>query len=300
MEDLILEQLKAIAGEENVFEKEPLKKHTTFKIGGPAKYFVEISDQSQIAKIIKLSKEKNIEYFILGNGSNMLVSDDGYAGILVHIADKFADIIVEGKTIVAKAGAKLGRIGKLALENELTGFEFASGIPGSVGGAVMMNAGAYGGEIKDILVSATVMDRDGNIKVLSNEELHFSYRSSIVEELKYIVLEATFKLDKGDKNVISETMKDLSFKRKDKQPLEYPSAGSTFKRPEGYFAAKLIDDAGLRGYSVNSAMVSQKHAGFVINTGDATCEDVIKLTEHVKNEVFSRFGVKLELEVKLL
>lgn len=279
---------------------EPMSRHTTFKIGGPAKYFAKPCCEAEIVKIIEVCKLYDVEYFVCGNGSNLLVSDDGFDGLIICISNDMSDITIDGDIIVAKAGAKLSSVGRIALDNCLTGFEFASGIPGCVGGAVYMNAGAYGGEIKDCIVSARVMDKNGNIRTLNNEELGLSYRHSTVMEEELIVIEATFKLSKGEQENILSRMKELSESRRTKQPLEYPSAGSTFKRPVGYFAGKLIEDAGLKGYSVGDIEVSKKHSGFVINKGSGTAKDFIKLTDDVKEKVLKEFGVLLELEVKLL
>lgn len=302
--DNILNSIKEIVGERNVKVNEPMKLHTTFKIGGPADYYVKPTDVIQLRKLTELFNNNSIPYYVIGNGSNLLVSDDGYRGAIIRIYDKFTgyEVLPESdaeRTLVSvRAGMSLIKLGRELSELGLTGFEFASGIPGSIGGAVVMNAGAYGGEIKDVLVSAKVMDRDGNISELSKEELKLGYRTSIMDEKELIVVEVTLALKHGDKEQIKKTMVELSRRRIDKQPLEYPSAGSTFKRPEGYFAGKLIEDAGLKGLAVGGAKVSDKHAGFVINTGKATAADVIELTDKVAKAVYEKFNVKLNLEVR--
>lgn len=296
----LIEQLVDISGKQNVLQNEPMKRHTTFRIGGPCDIFVKPRSIEEIRQIIKVVKENNVPYYVVGNGSNLLVSDDGYRGVIINLFNNFSDIIVEGNTITASAGALLGKIGYTALKNSLTGFEFATGIPGTLGGAVVMNAGAYGGEMKDVLSEVTVLTKEGEILTLKADELELGYRTSIIAKKDYIVLEGKIQLKPGESDKIKEVIDDLAFRRRDKQPLEYPSAGSTFKRPKDNFAGKLIMDAGLRGYTLGGAMVSDKHCGFVINKGDATCEDVIKLTDHVKEEVKNQFGIELELEVKKL
>ena len=296
----LIEQLIDISGEQNVLQNEPMKRHTTFRIGGPCDIFVKPRSIEEIRQIIEVVKENKVPYYVVGNGSNLLVSDDGYRGVIINLFNNFSDITVEGNTITASAGALLGKIGYTALKNSLTGFEFATGIPGTLGGAVVMNAGAYGGEMKDVLSEVTVLTREGELLTLKADELELGYRTSIIAKKDYIVLEAKIQLKPGEPDKIKAVIDDLAFRRRDKQPLEYPSAGSTFKRPKDNFAGKLIMDAGLRGYTLGGAMVSDKHCGFVINKGDATCEDVIKLTDHVKEEVKNQFGIELELEVKKL
>ena len=265
MSDLdILNSIREITGEKNASADEVMSAHTTFRVGGPADYFASPSDVDQVAGLIELCRKCEIPYFVLGNGSNLLVSDVGYRGMIINIMDNMNGITVDGDVITAQAGAKLVRVSRLARDNSLTGLEFASGIPGTIGGAVYMNAGAYGGEMKDVVTSVKVMDADGHIYDMSSDELDFSYRHSAVEAEGLIVLEVTMKLAAGVQQDIDDRMKELSDSRRTKQPLEYPSAGSTFKRPEGYFAGKLIMDAGLRGYSVGGAQVSEKHCGFVV------------------------------------
>lgn len=296
----LIEQLVDISGEQNVIQNEPMKRHTTFRIGGPCDIFIKPGSIEEIRQIIEVVKENKVPYYVVGNGSNLLVSDDGYRGVIINLFNNFSDITVEGNTITASAGALLGKIGYTALKNSLTGFEFATGIPGTLGGAVVMNAGAYGGEMKDVLSEVTVLTKEGELLTLKADELELGYRTSIIAKKDYIVLEGKIQLKPGEPDKIKAVIDDLAFRRRDKQPLEYPSAGSTFKRPKDNFAGKLIMDAGLRGYTLGGAMVSDKHCGFVINKGDATCEDVIKLTDHVKEEVKNQFGIELELEVKKL
>ncbi|MBU5470009.1 UDP-N-acetylmuramate dehydrogenase [Falcatimonas sp. MSJ-15] len=296
----LIEQLVDISGEQNVLQNEPMKRHTTFRIGGPCDIFIKPGSIEEIRQIIEVVKENKVPYYVVGNGSNLLVSDDGYRGVIINLFNNFSDITVEGNTITASAGALLGKIGYTALKNSLTGFEFATGIPGTLGGAVVMNAGAYGGEMKDVLSEVTVLTKEGELLTLKADELELGYRTSIIAKKDYIVLEGKIQLKPGEPDKIKAVIDDLAFRRRDKQPLEYPSAGSTFKRPKDNFAGKLIMDAGLRGYTSGGAMVSDKHCGFVINKGDATCEDVIKLTDHVKEEVKNQFGIELELEVKKL
>lgn len=279
---------------------EPMSKHTTFRVGGPADYFVTPKSVEDVQKTVALCKNHDMPYYILGNGSNLLVGDKGYRGVVIQIYKEMNHIQVDGDVLKAQAGALLSKVGAVALEMGLAGFEFGAGIPGTVGGAVVMNAGAYGGEMKDVLKSATVLTEEGTVLVLSNEELELGYRTSIVAKKGYIVLEAEYQLKHGDSDAIRERMNELKVQRTTKQPLEYPSAGSTFKRPEGYFAGKLIQDAGLRGFRVGDAQVSEKHCGFVINLGNATAADIDELIRQVAEKVQSTFGVTLEPEVKRL
>lgn len=289
-----------LLGEDRVFTEEAMSQHTTFKIGGPADYFLMPDKGEDVGRVIKTCKEKEIPYFILGNGSNLLVGDGGYRGAVIQIYRNMSSVTVEGNEITAQAGALLSAVAAAAKNASLTGFEFAGGIPGTIGGAVVMNAGAYGGEMKDVLTEVTVMNAEGDIFTLPTEELELGYRTSIIKTAGYIVLEAKIRLKEGDPEVIRETMKDLTIRRTTKQPLEYPSAGSTFKRPEGYFAGKLIMDSGLAGYQVGGAQVSEKHCGFVINAGDATARDVRTLMDNVRDIVYKKYGVTLEPEVKFL
>ncbi len=292
------DQLLTVLNKEKVYLDEPMKKHITFRVGGPADYFVTPSTVEEVKEIVALCKKEGMPYYILGNGSNLLVGDKGYRGVMIQIYKEMSGIEVDGEIIRVQAGALLSRIGVTALEAGLQGFEFAAGIPGTMGGAVVMNAGAYGGEMKDILVDATVLTPEGEVLVLKNEELELGYRTSVIVKKNYIVLEATVKLAKGSKEEIRGRMDELKVQRTTKQPLEYPSAGSTFKRPTGYFAGKLIQDAGLRGFQVGGAQVSEKHCGFVINKDNATAADVVELMKQVADKVHAEFGVTLEPEVK--
>lgn len=297
----LLNQFCSVLGSDNVMVDEPMSKHTTFRVGGAADFYLNPHSIEELKKVLCICEAENIPYFIIGNGSNLLVSDEGYRGAVIQIYRNMSDIAVEGETkIRAKAGAILSAIAKTALNNSLTGMEFASGIPGTIGGAVVMNAGAYGGEMKDILEEVTVLTKTGEVKVIPASELELGYRTSIVMKEGYIVLEAVLNLEKGDAQCIQDRMNELKDQRVSKQPLEFPSAGSTFKRPEGYFAGKLIMDAGLAGYQVGGAQVSAKHCGFVINAGGATAGDVYRLIRQVQKIVYEKFRVELETEVKML
>lgn len=300
MKENMKNKFETILDQDRILLDEPMKKHTTFRLGGPADYFLSPSDVNQIPEIIHICRKEGIPWFVLGNGSNLLVSDQGYRGVVIQIYKNMNQITVEGTRIYAQAGALLSAVSKKAMESGLTGMEFASGIPGTLGGAAVMNAGAYGGEMKDILVSVTVLTDEGEQKVLKAEELSLGYRTSIIKERGYIVLDVVLQLQAGDQDAIRNRMEELKVQRVTKQPLEYPSAGSAFKRPEGYFAGKLVQDAGLRGYRVGGAQVSEKHCGFVINTGDATASDVVRLIRNVQDIVWNKFEVRMEPEVKFL
>lgn len=300
MNQNVIEKFNNLLGEERVKVNEPMKRHTTFRIGGPADYFLMPSSEKELKGIIEICKSEELPYFILGNGSNLLVSDKGYRGVIVQLYKNYGDIAVKGDEIHASAGALLSQIAAAARNSSLTGFEFAGGIPGTLGGAVVMNAGAYGGEMKDVLKEVTVMTAEGEILTLPAEKLQMGYRTSIVKIKGYLVLGAVIALRQGDQEAIKERMKELTEQRVSKQPLEFPSAGSTFKRPEGYFAGKLIMDAGMRGYQTGGAQVSEKHCGFVINKEDATAADVCRLIRDVQDKVKEQFGVTLETEVKFL
>lgn len=296
----LLEELYRIVGESNIRLNELMSRHTTFRIGGPADCFVMPETVEEIGQVIMSCKAFGVPFFILGNGSNLLVSDKGIEGVVIQVFRNLENFTIEGNVVKAQAGVMLSRLGNAIKEAGLTGFEFASGIPGTLGGAVVMNAGAYGGEMKDIISSVQLMDYDGNLLELSCQDMDFSYRHSIVGKKNYIVVGATMILEYGNKEEIKEKMEELSLARRTKQPLEYPSAGSTFKRPEGYFAGKLIQDANLRGYRVGDAQVSEKHCGFVINRGNATASDVMQLITDVQNKVKHEFDVDLEPEVRLI
>ena len=300
MNEAVKQKFCQVLGKEQVLFEEPMKSHTTFRIGGPAEVFIMPKSVKQVQMAVKICQEEQIPYFILGNGSNLLVSDRGYRGVIIQMDRNMGEIQVEGTEIQAAAGALLSSIAVAARRESLTGFEFAGGIPGTLGGAVVMNAGAYGGEIKDVLKEVTVMDGDGKIFTLPASELEMGYRTSIIKTAGYLVLSARITLSRGKEEDIKARTRELSEMRTQKQPLDYPSAGSTFKRPEGYFAGKLIMDSGLRGYSVGGAMVSEKHCGFVINKGNGTAEDVVSLMKHVTEVVQEKYGVTLEPEVKFL
>lgn len=280
-------------------EYEPMMKHTTFRIGGPARYFFTPKNIEEVRLLLSYCRDGQKRYMVLGNGSNMLFPDEGYDGIVICISKAMSDIRVEGTALYAEAGALLSKTAAVARDNGLTGLEFAAGIPGTVGGAMVMNAGAYGGEMKDVISSVDVLENDGTIRCYTNEEMKFGYRKSIIHADK-IVLGARIRLQTGRREAIDAEMNRLKEARLAKQPLEYPSAGSTFKRPEGYFAGKLIDDSGLRGYRVGGAMVSEKHRGFVINYDGATAKDVITLIEDVKQRVYEKYQVMLEPEVRIV
>lgn len=284
---------------EDIKIDEKLSQYVNFKVGGPADILLTPKNKEQVIKTVNVCKENNIPFYVIGNGSNLLVKDGGFRGVIISLTN-VNQVLVNGERIEAECGAMLKSVSDKAVDNSLTGFEFACGIPGTVGGAVFMNAGAYDGEISHVIESAEVINEDGEVIKLSKEELHLGYRSSIVMEKGYVVLCATFKLNKGTVKSIKDLVADLTNKRESKQPLEYPSAGSTFKRPVGYFAGKLIQDAGLKGYSVGGAAISEKHSGFVINKGGATAKDILDLIHHVQDEVKKQFGVDLHTEVRII
>lgn len=292
-------ELLKLVSKERVFKEEPMKLHTTFRTGGPAEILIQPAAE-ELAYVIELCKKYNEPWVVIGNGSNLLVSDQGIKGVVIEFGKYQSETVILGDMIVAQAGAMLSSVANKAAEECLTGLEFAAGIPGTIGGAIVMNAGAYGGEIKDVLVQAAVLTPEGDVVKMTPEQLELSYRHSNILERGYIVLAAKFKLAQGDKAAIDAKMADLKEQRVTKQPLEYPSAGSTFKRPEGHFAGKLIQDAGLRGYRVGGAEVSEKHCGFVINRDQATSTDIANLIKDVQAKVKEIFDVELETEVKYL
>ena len=300
MKKEIREKFCELLGKDKVLFEEPMSSHTTFRIGGPAEVFLMPESYEQIRSALALCREEGLPYFVLGNGSNLLVSDSGYRGVIIQMDRNMGDIELKGTEIRACAGALLSSVAAAARKASLTGFEFAGGIPGTLGGAVVMNAGAYGGEMKNVLREVTVMTKEGDIRVIPSDRLELGYRTSIIKKAGYLVLEAVISLEKGDPQAIQEKTKELASKRTEKQPLDYPSAGSTFKRPEGYFAGKLIMDSGLRGFRVGGAQVSEKHCGFVINTGGATAKDVKELMDHVIRTVKEKYNITLEPEVKFL
>lgn len=294
-----VDDLKRIVSPQNIKLNESLKKYTMTKLGGAADIFITPGNEEEAVAVIQYAAEQNIPVLMLGNGSNMVVRDGGVRGIVIHF-NQLDEIKIEGTTVFAQAGALIKDVSKLAAKNCLTGFEFACGIPGSIGGAMAMNAGAYGGEIKDVIVSCKVVTRQGEVLTLSKDELELSYRKSIIAEKQYFVLHSIFELQVGVQEEIDAKIADLTFQRESKQPLEYPSAGSVFKRPPGHFAGKLIQDSGLQGKGVGGAEVSTKHAGFIINKNNATATDYIKTIEMVQRVVKDNFGIDLETEVKIV
>ena len=293
------EQLIRILDEKNLLIDEPLKNHTTFKIGGNADFVALPENKEEVSLVIDFLKKEKADYAVIGNGSNILAKDEGYRGVVVKL-ENLKDITVSGSEITVGAGVILSKIAKVALENSLKGFEELSGIPGSLGGAIYMNAGAYNREISEVLKSVTYLDDNGEIVTKNINELEMAYRKTTFTGKHYVILEAVIQLEAGEYDKIKENMREVTHKRVTKQPLEFPSAGSTFKRPKGNFAGKLIEDSGLKGYTVGGARVSEKHAGFVINTGNATFKDVIELTDHIKKVVKENYQVDLELEVVIL
>ena len=293
----LIQKISQYIPENRILRQEPMRLHTTFRVGGPAALFLELQSEQEFRDILTLLHAEEEDYFTVGNGSNLLISDTGYNGVILHPSKNFGDVRVEGERLICESGATLAAIARTALEQELTGFEFAAGIPGSLGGAIVMNAGAYDGEMKQVVETVKLITPEGEIITKDSEEMEFSYRHSILKEKPYLVLSVTIKLRKGDKDQIKARMEELAQKRREKQPLEYPSAGSTFKRPEGYFAAKLIQDAGLRGLMVGGAQVSEKHCGFVINKDQATAKDIYELMKRVQEQVKEKCGVMLEPEV---
>lgn len=293
--DEILQSLRKITSEENILVNEPLRNHTTFKVGGPADILVTPTSKEELIECLKL----NVPKFVMGNGSNLIVKDKGIRGLVIKTT-KVNNITLDGNIIEAEVGAYLGQISIFARENSLTGFEFASGIPGTVGGGVSMNAGAYGGEMKDVVIETTYCDLEGNIYTLNNEEHEFGKRKSFFTGKDFVVLSTKIKLNEGNKEEIANKMEELKISRNTKQPITMPSAGSIFKRPEGYFAGKLIEDSGLKGYTIGGAQVSTLHAGFIVNIGDATAKDILDLIKYIQEIVIKNYGVELETEVKVV
>ena len=306
MDKDIYSELALVLGKEQIKINEPMSMYTSFKVGGKADFLVEPNTAKEVADVVYTRKQHLPPYYVIGNGSNLLVGDKGYRGVIIHISTKLSSIFIEKKkesnsyTVTAESGILLSKLSHEIAMNELTGFEFAAGIPGSLGGAITMNAGAYDGQMKDCVIGATVIDEQGDIVYLNKEQLLFGYRMSAIQKRGLIVLSATFELVKGDKDTIFNKINDLNSRRKEKQPLEYPSAGSAFKRPTGYYAGKLIMDSGLRGFRIGDIMVSTKHCGFIVNVGQGTAKDVRRVIEHVIHTVDDKFGVILEPEIRFL
>ncbi len=300
----IMLQLENIVPHKNILQDEPMKKHTSFKIGGNADYFIKIETLEQLQKVLEFTQKNNILLTIVGNGSNLLVKDNGIRGIVAKISIQGINIDInttDGKVeVTVKSGTLIGFLAQKLYQEEITGFEELSGIPGTIGGAIFMNAGAHGKEMKDIVTEITAIDYDGKIHKFTNKEAEFTYRNSMFSNGKYIIVEAKLELQKGKKEEIKEKMDTYKQYRKEKQPIEYPSAGSTFKRGEDFITAKLIDELGLKGLQVGGAQVSEKHAGFIINKGNATADDVLKLTQIIKEKIYEKYGKKIELEVKII
>lgn len=295
--EAVYEYIRANVPEEDILTEEPMSRHTTFRIGGEAACFIRISSEEQLRKLIPYFENVGVDYFVLGKGSNLLVGDKGYPGVILQISDACQQIEAEENRLQVQAGATLSKVALFAMERGLEGLEFAAGIPGTVGGGVVMNAGAYGGEMKQVVESVRVLSSEGEILTLDNDTMEFGYRTSIIRNRNFTVLSVTFRLREGNREEIRARIEDFQKRRMEKQPLNYPSAGSTFKRPEGYFAGKLIMDAGLRGFQIGDARVSDKHCGFVVNVGKATARDVTDVIEEVQEKVRERFGVSLEREV---
>jgi UDP-N-acetylmuramate dehydrogenase len=296
----LLDKIYSIVHSDRVLINEPMSNHTSFKIGGPAAVLVEVADTNEVVELMRLIRKEEVKCFIMGNGSNLLVDDNGYTGIVIKLSDYYTNVIIDKEHVTAESGILLSILSKIIAKDEFIGFEFASGIPGTIGGAIAMNAGAYDGEMKDCVESVKVLTKSGEILDLTNEEMNFGYRISDVKRKGYIVLETTLKFDKGDIELIKAKTKDFTERRTSKQPLTLPSAGSMFKRPVGYYAGKLIDDSGLRGVRIGDAQVSEKHCGFVVNRGNATCKEVLELIKMVQKVVHDNYGVMLETEVKYL
>ena len=298
--EAVYEYISQYVDPQDILKNELMSRHTTFCVGGEAEAFLRIHNKEQLEKLIPYFKLAELPYFVIGNGSNLLVGDKGYHGIILYLGDGMDQIQVDGNRLTVQAGCLMSRIAREACEHALTGFEFASGIPGSIGGGVVMNAGAYDGELGQIVTKVWVMNEEGEILVLNNQDMEFGYRTSVIKKRPFIVVQAEIELQPGNQEEIAAKMTELNRRRRDKQPLQYPSAGSTFKRPQGYFAGKLIMDAGLRGYSIGGACVSEKHCGFIINKNHASAADVAEVICEVQERVKEKFGVTLETEVILL
>lgn len=293
--------LEDIISKDRIKYNEPMSKHTTMRVGGPVDIMVLPNTVEEIVAVIKYAKENNIPVKVLGNGSNVIVSDLGIEGIVIKLTSNLANITLDGEYITVGAGVTMPKMAGVLKNNSLAGFEFASGIPGTLGGGVKMNAGAYGGQMEDVFVSCKYLDNELNVKEIEKKDMNYSYRHSIfIENPSYVILEAKFKLNKGNIEEIESKMKENNLARKTKQPLEYPSAGSVFRRPVGYFVGKLVQDSDLRGFSIGGAQVSEKHTGFVINKGNATCEDIQNLIKHIQKTVYEKFGVELKTEVEFI
>ena len=297
--EAVYEYISQYVDPQDILKNEPMSRHTTFCVGGEAEAFLRIRNKEQLEKLIPYFKLAELPYFVIGNGSNLLVGDKGYHGIILYLGDGMDQIQVDGNRLTVQAGCLMSRIAREAYEHALTGFEFASGIPGSIGGGVVMNAGAYDGELKQVVTRVWVLNEEGEILVLDNQDMEFGYRTSVIKKRPFIVVQVEER-QPGNKEEIAAKMAELNRRRRDKQPLQYPSAGSTFKRPQGYFAGKLIMDAGLRGYSIGGACVSEKHCGFIINKNHASAADVAEVICEVQERVKEKFGVTLETEVILL
>ena len=298
--NLLMDEMKRFLDKENIKADEEMRMHTSFKVGGPADVLVTPRDQNDIKEILQICKKNEIPFLIIGNGSNLLVSDKGFRGVVIKILNNFNRYEVNGDIIEAQSGLLLSELSDVAYDYGLTGFEFAGGIPGTLGGAVTMNAGAYGGEMSCVVLKTEYMDKNGNIKTINLPEHQYGYRTSIIKEEEHIVLKSKIKLHRGNREEIKCKMDDFNSRRRDKQPLELPSAGSIFKRPDGYFVGKLVDDSGLRGYTIGGAQISGKHCGFIVNTGNATAKDIISLIDHVRATVKRNYGVDLQTEIRLV
>lgn len=297
---MYINEIEKIILKDKIYINEPMSKHTSFKIGGPAECFIKVQTVEELKSILKFSKENDIHLTIIGNGSNILVSDEGIKGIVLKIEIDTFELNSQTAQLKVGSGVKLGWIAQKCLKQELTGFEFASGIPGTIGGAIRMNAGAHGREMKDVVTTITYIDRNGKMYKIQNEQANFEYRNSLFAHKDYIILEVEMQLEKGNAEEIKAKMTEYATYRKEKQPIEYPSAGSTFKRGTDFITAKLIDDCGLKGYQIGGAQISEKHAGFIINKYNATAKDVIKLMEYTKEQVYNKFGKVIEPEIEIL